>query len=218
MPDVTLIGVDFSNYVRTARIACEEKGISHDLNADHLQGLEDLKSETHLAYHPFGRIPVLQHDGFILFETSAICRYIDESFDGPALVPSERRQAALMEQWVSAYHGYAHPAIMLGHIVHYVFPKGEDGGPDREAVEAGLPELAAKLKILNKALEAGPYLLGETPTIADFHLLPAVDYLTTTPEGREHLAAAPNVARFRDSFAQRPSYAATLPESFKEAA
>lgn len=218
MSDVTLIGVDFSNYVRTARIACEEKGITHELKADHLSGLEDLKSEAHLAYHPFGRIPVLLHDDFTLFETSAICRYVDESFDGPALVPSERRQAALMEQWISAYHGYAHPAIMLGHIIHYVFPKGADGGPDQKAVEAGLPDLSHRLKILNSALEAGPYFLGETPTIADFFLLPAVDYLTTTPEGREALAAAPNVTRFRDAFAQRPSYAATLPERLKAAA
>lgn len=218
MTDVTLIGVDFSNYVRTARIACEEKGITHELTTDHLSSVADLKSEAHLAYHPFGRIPVLLHDGFTLFETSAICRYIDENFDGPALVPSERRQTALMEQWISAYHGYAHPAIMIGHFAHYLFPKGDDGGPDREAVEAGLPELAAKLNILNKELEAGPYLLGETPTIADFFLLPAVDYLTTTPEGRDHLAGAPNIARFRDSFAQRPSYAATLPERLKEAA
>ena len=218
MPDVTLIGPEFSTYVRTARIACVEKGISHDLNTDHLSGPESLKSEAHLAFHPFGRIPVMLHGDFRLFETSAICRYIDATFDGPALIPSERRQAALMEQWISAYNDYINPAILRRHILPYAFPQGPDGTPDREVIDAGLPDVANMLKILNSALESGPYFLGQTPTIADFFLLPAIDYLRTTPEGPDLLAGAPNVWRHRDEFSKRASYSETLPEGLKEAA
>lgn len=218
MSNVTLIGPDFSTYVRTARIACVEKGITHDLTTDHLSGPESLQSEAHLAFHPFGRIPVMVHDDFRLFETSAICRYIDAAFDGPALIPTERRQAALMEQWISAYNDYVNPAVLRRHILPYAFPKGPDGQPDREVIDAGLPEVASVLKVLNTALEAGPFFLGETPTIADFFLLPAIDYLRTTPEGPELLAAAPNVLRHRDAFAERASYGETLPEQLKQAA
>jgi len=218
MSDVTLLGPDISAYVRIARIACVEKGITHELNNDHISGVEDLRSDAHLAYHPFGRIPVLLHDGFTLFETSAICRYIDDTFDGPALVPSERRQVALMEQWISAYNDYVNPALIRDHVLHYAFPKGPDGTPDRQAIDERLPKAREVLKILNTALDEGPYYLGETPTIADFFLLPAVDYLATTPEGPDLLAAAPNVTGFRDAFTARASYAATLPENLKKAA
>lgn len=218
MSDVTLIGPDFSTYVRTARIACVEKGITHDLTTDHLSGPESLQSEAHLTFHPFGRIPVMLHDDFRLFETSAICRYIDAAFEGPALIPTERRQAALMEQWISAYNDYVNPAVLRRHILPYAFPKGPDGQPDREVIDVGLPEVASVLKVLNTALEAGPFFLGETPTIADFFLLPAIDYLRTTPEGPELLAAAPNVLRHRNAFAERTSYRETLPEQLKEAA
>ena len=208
MSDVTLLGPDISAYVRIARIACVEKGISHELNNEHISGVEDLRSDAHPAYHPFGRIPVLLHDDFTLFETSAICRYIDATFDGPAL----------MEQWISAYNDYVNPALIRDHVLHYAFPKSPDGTPDRDAIDAGLPKVRDTLKILNTALEAGPYYLGQTPTIADFFLLPAIDYLATTPEGADLLAAAPNVAAFRTAFADRASYAATLPETLKEAA
>ncbi|MDA7947424.1 MAG: glutathione S-transferase family protein [Hyphomicrobiaceae bacterium] len=218
MSDVTLIGPEFSTYVRSARIACVEKGITHDLNTDHLSGPESLNSDAHLAYHPFGRIPVLLHDDFRLFETSAICRYVDATFDGPPLVPTERRQAALMEQWISAYNDYVSPVVLRRHILPYAFPQGPDGAPDREVIDAGLPEVANMLKILNAALETGPFFLGQTPTIADFFLLPAIDYLRTTPEGPDLLAAAPNVARHRDAFTERKSYSQTLPERLRETA
>ncbi len=218
MSDVTLIGPDFSTYVRTARIACIEKGITHDLNTDHLSSPESLQSEAHLALHPFGRIPVMLHDDFRLFETSAICRYIDATFEGPALIPSERRQAALMEQWISAYNDYVNPAVLRRHILPYAFPKGPDGQPDREVIDAALPEVADVLSVLNSTLETGPFLLGQTPTIADFFLLPAIDYLRTTPEGPDLLAAAPNVLRHRDAFAERKSYTESLPKQLRQAA
>ena len=218
MSEVMLIGPEFSTYVRTARIACSEKGVTCELNTDHLSGPESLQSEAHLAFHPFGRIPVMLHEDFRLFETSAICRYVDATFEGSSLVPSERRQAALMEQWISAFNDYVNPAILRRHVLPYAFPKGPDGTPDREVIDAGLPEVANVLKVLNSALEDGPYFLGQTPTIADFFLLPAIDYLRTTPEGPDLLAAAPNVVRHRDAFAERKSYGETLPERLKEAA
>ncbi|RMF03457.1 MAG: glutathione S-transferase family protein, partial [Alphaproteobacteria bacterium] len=162
MPELTLVGVDLSTYVRTARLACEEKGVSYALEMDHIGSLADLQSEAHLRYHPFGRIPVMLHDGFRLFEASAICRYIDASFDGPALIPGERRQAALMEQWISASNDYVSPRVIRSYVLKYAFPQTEDGQPDRAAIEQALPQVRETLKILNTALEEGPYLLGQS--------------------------------------------------------
>jgi len=218
MSEIEIIGVDMSPFVRTCRIACVEKGIKYDLTYDYETGMDALKSDAHLALHPFGRMPAMRHDDFVLFETSAICRYIDDSFEGPALVPGERRQAAIMEQWISAYGDYVIRQLGRDYVVQYAFPKGPDGTPDMEAINEALPTVRERLKILNAALEDGPYFLGETPYIADFMLLPIIDYVAAMPEGAELMSAVPNVARFRDAFSKRDSYAATLPDMLKQAA
>ena len=72
-----LSGVPLSNYVRAARIAFEEKGIGYELKVCRPQTPEAL------AAHPWGKIPALRLGERRLFETSAILRYIDESFPGP---------------------------------------------------------------------------------------------------------------------------------------
>lgn len=218
MSELEIIGVDMSPFVRCVSIACEEKGVPYSLSMDHIESTAEMKSEAHLALHPFGKMPVMRHDGFVLFETSAICRYVDDIFDGPALVPGERRQAAIMEQWVSAIADYVMPRVARDYIVQYAFPKGPDGTPDMEAINEALPLVRDTLKILNGALEDGPYFLGETPYIADFLLLPIIDYVAAMPEGSDLLDAAANVARFRDAFSNRASYAPTLPDRLRQAA
>lgn len=218
MSEIEIIGVDMSPFVRTVRIACVEKGVPNSLSMDHIDSTAEMKSEAHLAFHPFGKMPAIRHDEFVLFETSAICRYIDDTFDGPALVPGERRQAAIMEQWISASADYVLPRLGRDYVVQYAFPKGPDGTPDMEAINKALPIVRDTLKILNSALEDGPYFLGERPYICDFYILPMIDYVAAMPEGAELLGAAPNVARFRDVFSKRESYAATLPERLKKAA
>ncbi len=217
MSELEIIGVDMSTFVRSVRLACHEKGVGYDLTFNYA-GMEDLRKEPHLALHPFGRIPVMRHDGFVLCEASAICRYINDSFDGPALVPGERRQAAIMEQWISSNADYVAPRLTRNYILKYAFPRTEDGNPDMELINAALPTVRDTLKTLNTALEDGPYFLGETPYIADFFLLPIIDYVAAMPEGPDLLGAAPNVARFREAFSKRESYSATLPDMLKQAA
>ena len=218
MSELEIIGAELSPFVRTVRITCEEKGVPYSLTMGDVESVEEMKSEAYLALHPFGKMPAMRHDGFVLFETTAICRYVDDTFDGPALVPGERRQAAIMEQWNSAISDYVFQRVARDYVVQYAFPKGPDGTPDMEAINTALPIVRETLKILNTALEEGPYFLGETPYIADFYLLPVLDFVATMPEGAELLGATPNLARFRDVFSKRASYDPTMPERLKQAA
>ena len=100
MAEVTIIGFPQSTYVRTVRMACEEKGVSYELEG------RDFGSEELKAIHPFSKIPALKHGDVEVWETSAICRYIDDAFDGPALSPSSVAEKAMMEQWISAGNAY----------------------------------------------------------------------------------------------------------------
>ena len=92
-----LFGADFSVYVRIVRLALAEKGVGYDLVPVDVFAAGGVPA-WYLELHPFGRIPAFEHDGFRLFETSAIARYVDEAFDGPALQPTDPRGRATMNQ------------------------------------------------------------------------------------------------------------------------
>src|SRR5579863_2274884 len=118
-----LIGAAPSVFVRATRLACEEKGVPYALTvaAPH--------SPPVLAISPFGRIPVMRHEDFELFESSAIIEYIDAVFPGPRLFPEEARAAALIRQWASAVVSNIFPALG-GYLQANAFPKGPGGLPD----------------------------------------------------------------------------------------
>ena len=74
-----VFGADYSVYVRIVRLCLVEKRIEYELTPIDVFA-EEGPPQSYLARHPFGRIPAFEHDGFSLYETSAIARYIDEAF------------------------------------------------------------------------------------------------------------------------------------------
>ena len=135
MADVVLHGFPPSTYVRTARLVAEEKGVPYTI-----AGLE-FGSDAHRAVHPFLKMPAMTHGKVHLFETFAIARYFDESFDGPALQPSDPVGRAVMTQWVSAFIDYMYGTIVRGLIMpRLVYP--QRGQPvDEDAVRENLPNI-----------------------------------------------------------------------------
>ena len=77
-------GPSLSTYTRTVRVVLEEKGVEYELKPVNIMAGEAQGSE-HTGRHPFGKVPAFEHDGFSLYETVAISRYIDRVFPGPSL-------------------------------------------------------------------------------------------------------------------------------------
>ena len=70
-------------------------------------GLGEEKTPAHLVRHPFGRVPTIDHDGFALYETQAIIRYVDAAFAGPALhARAMARATARMNQLIGIVDWY----------------------------------------------------------------------------------------------------------------
>ena len=87
MREVVLYGAAYSVYSRIARLALLEKGVEHRfVEVDIFKPINVPPSYQRLQ--PFGKIPALSHGEFELYEASAITRYVDEAFSGPALQPS----------------------------------------------------------------------------------------------------------------------------------
>ena len=189
-----------STYTRSARLAFLEKGIAHELKAS------PPHSPEISAFHPWGKIPALKLGDESLYETSAILRYIDEVYPGPALMPADPLARAKAEQFISAFNSYMDRALVRDYVLHYVFPRGADGKPDRVAIEAAVPQIRKALAVLDAAYGERDYLIGEAPTLPDLLLAPAIAYLGLFPEGKELLAQHANVRRAHEVFAARPSF------------
>jgi len=95
MSEFIVHSIPGSPFGRAALATLEEKGAPYRLFP---VAPGTFRSPEHLARHPFGRVPVLEHDGFRLYETQAILRYLDRVLPAPALTPADPRAAARMDQ------------------------------------------------------------------------------------------------------------------------
>lgn len=194
-------GIPGSPYVRMPLLACEEKGVPYELRA---LGFGDQKSPAHLARHPFGRMPAIEHDGFQLYECQAILRYIDAAFDGPALTPADPKAMARMSQAMNVVDWYVMPSLSAGIGFNRIVAPIIGRPVDEAAVAAAIPLARTSLKALEDILGSNRYFAGDRLSLADLAVVAHLDMATASPEGAELLAGSPLLA-WLDHMAQRPS-------------
>jgi glutathione S-transferase len=200
-----IIGSIRSTYTRVACMVCEEKGIEYVLTERPLHAPEIL------AIHPLGKMPVLRHGDFEIFESKAIATYLDRSFPAPFVFPSDPRRAALTEQWVSLVNTVMDRTLIRTYIFAYIAPKTADGAPGREAIEAVMPAVREQLGVLDRAVARSGYLVDDQFTFADINLLPILHRVGQFPEGANALTAATHLSGYYDQHAARPSFTRTTP-------
>jgi glutathione S-transferase len=202
MTDVTVYGFPISTFVNIVRLVLTHKNVAFDF-----QDLEPVMgSPSHLALHPFNRVPILDHAGFRIYETSAIALYVDEAFVGPALQPKDTRERARMHQWISAVSSYYYP-YMSYHLSHerLIYP-ALGIAPDEKVVAHALPRITVALDVMERELAHGlDYLIGEQLTLADFFVLPTMTSLSMTPEGQEMLKTRPKIGAWRARMEAQPA-------------
>ena len=209
-PNVHIIGQQFSTFVRSVQLCCEEKGIPYTIGAEFNGKPIDLRSPEYSLLHPFGKIPVLVHGDRQLIETPSICRYLDAAFPGPALQPEDPWERAQVDQWTAMLALYIDQIIVRRYLLEYVFPKGRDGAVRQDAVATAEPDLSRVLSLLDDQLAVSTYLVGETFTIADAIAAPILDYLSGLPAANGFLAELPRLPAYVVTLRSRPSAASVL--------
>lgn len=209
MPTLVINGQPESNYVRTVRMACIEAGVDHELRPL-AEGSVDavlaaLRSDAYRAKHPFARMPSLEDGDVILFETSAICRYVTEKYGGGRLVPADFREAVRMEQWISAVNAYVISDSVSRFVAQFVFRDA----PDLDAIERDKPLLRAHYEILDRALDGRTVLAGGDVSIADLLLAPILDAVGNLPGGAPLFDGLGNLGRWWEHIAARESFVET---------
>jgi len=197
-------GADYSVYVRIVRLALEEKGIDYELVPVDVFAAEGIP-DWYFERHPFGRIPAFEHDGFRLFESSAIARYVDEAFDGPALQPEEPRSRATMNQIIGMLDAYGYRSMVWDVAVERL----EKDPPDEALIANGLRQAATVLRVLTSLKTSGPCLLGDQLTLADLHAAPIIGYFLKVIEGQKLLAQYAEIHAWWGRIEARPSFTHT---------
>ena len=210
MAKPVVYGPAYSTYARTVRLALEEKGVDYDLvEVDLLSGAT--QTPEHLARQPFGKVPAFEHDGFALYETDAVTRYINEAFPGPDLMPADAKSRARMAQAINIIASYGYPCLILQIFMQRAIMPMMGNPTDEGAITAAMPQAETSLKALEQLIDGNPYLAGDRLSLADLLLIPVYDYLVQTPEGQKLLEATPNLRRWWDRVRTRPSVATTKP-------
>lgn len=210
MANPIVYGPGYSTFTRSVRLGLEEKDVPYDLNEVDLLS-EAHKSADHLARNPFGKVPAFSHNGFMLYETGAILRYIDDAFEGIPLQPSDVKQRARMNQIMGIVDSYAYPCFITNIFIPRVVVPMTGGTTDESAVAEQMPMARTCVETLEKLVGSNQYAAGDTLSMADLLLIPVHDYFAQTPEGKETLASASNLARWWSSVSTRPSLEKTKP-------
>ncbi len=177
------------------------------------------RNEPHISRHPFGRVPVLEHDGFLLYETQAIMRYLDRVLPGPALTPADPAAAARMDQVMNICDWYLFQGVnnVIG-FHRIIAPRLFGSTPDEAAIAAAMPKAQVVFKELSRLLGTQDYFTGESLGLADILVAAHLDFLAETPEWEPLAQAAPNLVALVSRMNMRPSFRSTTRERVAELA
>ena len=205
MATLVIHGTPLSTYVRTCRMACMEKGVPYELDPLAPQSPEQK------AMQPWGSVPAMTHGDVRMYESLAICNYIDHTFDGPPLQPADPLANARCWQWTSVFIQYLYrPAIDI--VLQRLVVPAQGGEPDEALVASSVPKSDTALDALDGALDGEVHFAGDEASLADYMVLPVLHYLKMTPEGESLLAPRANIARWQAAIDERESAVETVPQ------
>ncbi len=208
MSKPTLYGFDGSTYVRTVRMVLHDKGADYDqVPVNVLEG--EPHEPEHLERHPFGKVPVLDHDGQRILETGAIVAYLDEVLDGPALTPGNPKDRARMRSAMSIVDSYGYGAL-VGVAGYHLFPH-LIGGQNEEVRSNCIEKSKLVLRELMKIRGDDPFIAGEKPSFADYYLAPICFYVALTPD-KDAVFDVPGFADWWERMQGVESFKATEPD------
>src|SRR5215813_1413211 len=210
MANPIIYGPAFSTYVWSARLALAEKGVTHELIempfGAHREG-------SHLSRHPFAKVPAFEHDGFALYETQAIMRYVDERFAGTPLQPEDVHEWSRMNQIIGIVDAYAWPSIAGTILFNRVLvPRFLGSAPDEGAIAAALPRARLCLSEIDRLMEDHRFLTGDHVSLADLMVIPLLYYFSNVPDGGGAMAAHPKLQHWIHQMEARQSFQVTKPQ------
>ena len=194
---VKIYGVARSRAARVLWMA-KELGLDYEhVKVDFATG--ETRQPAHLALNPNGHVPVINDDGFILWESMAINLYLAKKYNTAGLYPTRLEDEARAWQWSFWGMTEVERPVLTAMMNRAVFPEDKR---DAAAADAAEKTLAQPLKVLDGVLGRTPYLLGEHFTVADLNV---ASILAWARPAQIDMSAFPKVAEWLRICAERPA-------------
>lgn len=192
----------FSTFARRVTIALIEKGIPYEPVVVDMAARKH-KDPAYLALNPYGRVPTLEEDGFVLYESSAILNYLESTHPQPPLAPADARGRALVDMHVKLCD-----LQLSRHTSTIVFPKRflPREKWDDKAMAQAKSEIEKHLEIVERQLGGREYMVGDRYSLVEVAYTPFLHFLPLM-----EIAPPPGVAAWAARMAARPSAKQTAP-------
>src|SRR5713226_8449869 len=193
----------FSTYSRRVVIALIEKQIPHELVAVDMMARKH-REEPYLSLNPYGRVPTLEEDGFVLYESTPILNYLEATHPNPALAPSDARGRAFVDM-----HMKLCDLQMTRPWAAIIFPRRflPKERWNETAMTQAKAEVEKHLAVVERQLGASKFLVGDQFTLADLCYLPFLEFLPLA-----EIKPPPAVGAWTERLLARPSALKTKPE------
>lgn len=210
MNDFTLIGYEPSVYTRSVRMALHAKSVPYTftpVDPFHEDGQAAL-----VGVHPFGRVPVLIHQGVRIYETTAILEYLDTQFAHMPLIPQAGLPRARVAQVQSIADNYVYSNLVRGVFSNGVYLPHLGMDANLSALNAGLAAAPRVLDALEEIAQEGHALTGRDVTRAECHLGPMIAYFSMYAQARDMVQSRPCLARWCAALTTMDAFASTRPD------
>ncbi len=169
---LTIYGSDLSGPANKVRFVANYLGISYEYRQVNLREGEQ-KQEWFLKINPIGKVPAMDDNGFCLFESGAISKYLCDK-NGSSLYPQDLKQRAIVEQWTD--FASLHIMVNVAKVTYNRLFAPRRGLPvSQESIDDGTKCLEQYFPSIEKQLGQHKYLAGIQITLADMTLLAAMD-------------------------------------------
>lgn len=163
------------------------------------------KTPEHIARHPLGKVPVIEHDDKTLFESNSICVYLAAAAGSP-LYPGDAYAQALMHQWIDMVAFHPGRWLSVHYFEKFIKPKFLGGDADEAELQQADGFLDQQLPVLDAHLQRKPWLCGEAQSVAD---LVAFAYFHTHEFSGYSLDRHPAIIRWYQSIRSSDGFART---------
>ena len=201
-----IYGSDLSAPSNKVRFTANALGLKYEFVVVNLRAGEQQKPEF-LKINPVGKIPAIDDDGFTLFESAAIMRYLADKHNSD-LYPKALKERAIVDEWID-FTGHHVGGAASKVIYNRLFAPRRGLPIDENSIKEGLGFLDRFLPVIDNQLAKHKFLTGAKMTLADMNLLATLDPAEIS---EIDLSKYKNIVRWRNELKKQDFYT----QSFKE--